>query len=416
MIYVGCQKEEIKSGTVEQNVTTQLRTTVTPTVENGTLKFETFSDVKNFADELKNQSKVSSPEESNIVHQFYSNFIKEYNFISLYSLVEKDEIGLVTNNIIGSTEFYLIFNQYHEVIIGNKLYVQKNRYEYYIIDKNDIKNKTILRQLNLGEDLDVSNYNPGIKITTFDKVVVPRTKECDCSFSLEQTNLVLNLNNEFILKISCTNNIVGSSYTIISSDDVKVPGNDSYGQSWEGTISSVSTNSIKLLIPKTVKLLNLKLCINMDCGDGVKQYCFTIKKDLRTACCKKRIDITETHIIPNSGIKMVNKLFNGVSWTYYYHDSEIQSRSESSGKYLKANLKQWLDVSARNQNLCEIFIRDTDYDECNNCKWNGERIWVDAAQPDTNEGFHKLGDCTFKNSLERAGHLGVHAITPDYCQ
>ena len=421
---VSCNKEEEKEIATGKTKRTEIRSSVNPTVIDGTLKFESIEDLFQYADELLLLIK-DDLDTSNVVNasletinndtlnkiQVVVGALKEqFDYTPLYDVSSKDEIGLVVDQYLPGTEFYLIFNSHNEVIIGDEIYVQKHAYEYYMIDKNDNTNRYILRNLDVNELLSIDDYELGIDVFSFDVIVRPRTKECDCSYKLKPTGSFTLTTNEFVLEFSCDHNFIGSSWYIEAYDE----SNNSYINTFNGTISSLEGNKIYFNIPKSVKKLKLKFCIVMDCGDGLKTECFYPRIDISDICCKKKIDITENHIIPATDIKMVNKVNNGIFFTYYYHLSEIQGRKNSNGKYIRSKLQQWLEVKARNV-LCEDFKTDTDYDHCNNCRWNSERIYIDAAQPDTKYGFHLLGDCIFKNTLTSTPHLGVHIITPNYC-
>jgi hypothetical protein len=420
MMFVGCQKEEQKNLISENQLSTEIRTTVQPTVENGTLKFNNFQEVVDYVsevddilkDELISENSLEVAEEVNTFKN-YSDYLKtNRNFVPLYDSSEKGVDGEISNNILGSSSFYFVFNPYHEIIVGDKLYVQKNRYEYYLINKNDSDNKLILRSLKIGESLGVEHYNSDIDIVTFDKEVVKRTKECDCSFSLEKSNVSSATHDDWILKFSCGDTkIFGKKYTLRVWDQ-----NKNEIVNLHGTVTSPTKGEITFKVSKATSFLDVKFCLLMDCGDGEKNYCFDIKKDLSSNCCRKKIDIVEDKVIPNSGIKMVNKLHNGLFLGLYFHESRIECRRESDGKRLRANITQTLDVSIRNPNDCLVTQSDSDSDSCNNCTYNQERIYFNSANANgTDWGWQILGDGVFKNTVARAGHLGVHTITPDYC-
>ena len=130
MMYIGCQKEEIKSEDTRGALSTELRTTVAPTVENGTLKFETEEDAYNYMRQLEQELKS----ESNTILSDQS----QLGFTSRLSIVRDLGEDNPNGSIFSAPYLNAMLNSNYEVMIGDKVYVKKNHQE-----KKQRKHKTI---------------------------------------------------------------------------------------------------------------------------------------------------------------------------------------------------------------------------------------------------------------------------------
>lgn len=428
LVYVGCNKEEGKELASVSSSSTQLRTTVTPTVENGTLKFNNLEDVFAYMEELSTQIKQLSElgdETSDLVHPAVTisdQMASTLGFSSIYKLNPKDSDGSLINPIFPIDAMNMILNNHYEVIVGNEIYVHKNVTQHFKIQANDAANRAILRNIPPGSEIELVDLKPGIQIfNDGPKEIQAMTKDCDCGLSLELTTGVPLPSidyNAFVLKHGCIGLNSGQTWTVNWTE---------IGGSASGTLSGTynaaanNPNAIFLVVPKSVKEIKVELCIFLSCnGQPLKQYCFDISKSISDNCCKKFQTIDADPVVFQSqGFKLVTQYKNGIAWEMYYHTGKTSIRRLSDNDKLKSKkLEIWANAKNRTapNNVapgpggCVVFETDNDYDSCNNCKDLDISVWANKSLT-----HHKNGDVTFNYRGSRHSSFGATQITPTYC-
>jgi len=117
----------------------------------------------------------------------------------------------------------------------------------------------------------------------------------------------------------------------------------------------------------------------------------------------------------STGTKVLGRVRSGISMWGLWHHSRIESRSVATNNFLRADLQQWLSAKGRVRpnspiNPCTVAVQDTDYDVCDNCRWNIETVYINGDFK-----HHKLGDGVFDFKLKRHGNSVFMTIIPEYC-
>lgn len=156
MMYIGCQKEEIKREDTQGALSTELRTTVAPTVENGTLKFETEEDAYNYMRQLEQELQS----ESNTILSDQS----QLGFTSRLSIVRDLGEDNPNGSIFSAPYLNAMLNSNYEVMIGDKVYVQKNHQETWIAPKTDAVALAVFREKQPGSFIEDTEILPSMII------------------------------------------------------------------------------------------------------------------------------------------------------------------------------------------------------------------------------------------------------------
>lgn len=430
LIYVGCHKDENKELASASSESTQLRTTVTPTVENGTLKFNTLADVFAYMEELSTQIKQLSElgdETTDLVHPAVTisdQMASTLGFSSIYKLNPKDGDGSLINPIFPIDEMNMILNNHYELIVGNEIYVHKNATQHFKIQSNDAINRAILRNIPPGGEIELVDLKPGIQIFNGGpKEIQAMTKDCDCGLSLELQNGVPNHsgNNAFVLRHGCIGLNSGQTWTVTWTE---------IGGSASGTLSGTynsvagNPNAIVFNVPGSVKEIKVELCIGLVCnGQPLKQYCFDISKSIADDCCEKFQTLDGIPVVfQPQGFKLVTQYKNGIALESYFQTGITSIRRLSdNGKLKSKKLEIWANAKNRTSPepfdikknpfpQCVVFQTDNDYDSCNNCKDVDVTVWAEKHVT-----HHKNGDVTFNYRGSRHSSFGATQITPTYC-
>lgn len=137
MMYIGCQREDLKSEDHQKEPITQTRSVPIPTVENGTLKFDTEDDAFNYlvflADELQNES-------NNILESQAA-----LGFTSRLKIVTDLGEGNENGSIFRAPHLNAMLNSNYEIIIGDKVYTNKNHEETWIANVSDLTSLAVFR-------------------------------------------------------------------------------------------------------------------------------------------------------------------------------------------------------------------------------------------------------------------------------
>ena len=152
LVYVGCHKDENKGLDNASPVSTQLRTVVTPTVENGTLKFDTDEDVHNFLMQVESDLKTNE----NAISDLESSL----GYTSLYTAAKNAESLGQSGSVFIDPSLNALLNSNYEFIIGENLVVKKNHEETWLVNLNDEIGKSKLRSKLPGsfiEDSDITS-------------------------------------------------------------------------------------------------------------------------------------------------------------------------------------------------------------------------------------------------------------------
>jgi hypothetical protein len=421
IMYVGCQKEEQKILKSEDQLSTELRVNVQPTVENGTLKFETkesaFKYMTYLSDLIQQKEEQELDSETDTKQTLLSDIEEKLGFRSLYSVSEKDENGYIVNPLFSDVSFNLLLNEYYEVIIGDEIFVHKSNSEYYSIKSSDVTNRITLRKLKINESLSLKDLNPGIKIFEFDnKKTVIRSKDCDCNLSIRPGVPPPGSNvKTFVLSFDCTgytsNNLTYTVYDI-NSNRILVPTSN-------GTVISLNPSPITFNIPSEFNgNFRVEFCIMLDCnGVGPKQYCFNISGTANENCCSKFETIEKAEPFPPD-MEFYSKYQNGTNiFGYYIYGLCGFKKPGAGGKFFKAKNEIWLNaiyrLRAGNDGLLDMCTKtgdDNAYDSCKNCKSLSERIYTTQ-----DENHHKNGEVVCDYRGNRNSNIGSNHIVPTFC-
>ena len=429
VIFMGCQKDNASEATLNNSKIVNFRSTANPIVVNGTLKFSKLEDVftymKDLSNKIQQMSEQSDESDSiNIVNPAttISNQLEGLlGFRSLYKESIKDGDGNLISPVFSDPAMNLVMNNNYEVIVGDSIFVHKNRSQYFIIKSSDNRNREILRNIPPGGEIDILNLNPDITIINEGpKIIKPRTKDCDCGLSL---NAFVNTNpsgtNPFTLTHGCIGLVIGQTWTLKWTE---------VGGTQSGTISGTITgvganqNTINFNVPASVKEIKVEFCVFLQCNDQpLKKYCFEISKSIAPPCCEKFQYLTHSEVFGPQGFELFSEYENGVAWLSYYHWGKTGFRNLSpSPNYLKAKkLEIWLhgrnrtapDNTFPGPGPCVIMEIDDDFDSCTNCKSIAENIWGNQHRT-----FHKDGDVWFNYRGTRHSSFGATQITPTYCK
>ncbi len=152
LVYVGCHKDEVKELDSASPVSTQLRTVVTPTVENGMLKFNSDEDVHNFLMQVESDLKTNE----NAISDLESSL----GYTSLYTASKNAESLGQNGSVFIDPSLNALLNSNYEFIIGENLVVKKNHDETWLVPLTDEIGKSKLRSKIPGsfiEDSDITS-------------------------------------------------------------------------------------------------------------------------------------------------------------------------------------------------------------------------------------------------------------------
>jgi hypothetical protein len=152
IIYVGCQKDEQKNLISEDKLSTEIRTNVQPTVENGTLKFSTEEDayqyMRQLEQELDNENNDVLSKQTAMGFTSLLSIVKSKEGEIQPEITDNNDIQVVndrTGSIFSAPYLNAMLNPNYEIIIGDKVYVQKNHEETWIAPKTSTQAVAVFR-------------------------------------------------------------------------------------------------------------------------------------------------------------------------------------------------------------------------------------------------------------------------------
>jgi hypothetical protein len=362
MIYIGCQKEDVKVSETKNQSNTQLRTNVTPTVENGTLKFETEADAVAYYNELKI---LSSTNEG-----FNTSSLNLSNFNSLINTETNSDLQSNSFRFLDD-EYAFMLNNNYEIIIGSKLRVQKSLQEYYSIDKNDEVSMNVLRNVEPGNVIDIKDLNDNINVLGDERQIFKLVPEdilvapplgCECRASIESVKIKgVAVPGRYIFKVFCKG-ITGSPTITINFGD---------GLSTQG---SISNSNPEFRFDKTYSQgtgqVNVVISVNLPCGR------FTSTRILNPSanCCSNFFDSGWKEKCENSNcIRYTLQVFNN-NLGVRSSQAKLYSIQNNNGVYsnsttslLKIDMEsfwRFCEIEA----VCNVQSNDSTVKQCTNCK------------------------------------------------
>lgn len=406
MVYVGCHKEEGKEVASASPSNTQLRNVVMPTVENGTLKFIDETHAANFYNYLIEQ-KNTNPEYS-------INLRNSLNYQSLASVNEGLEDQ--RNAIFIDDAFNDILNKDYEVIIGNEIRVQKSLGEYYIIDKNDISSRNVLKALAPGSEISITDLENDIRIVGDsresikfepDDIQAAPPSGCECRVFIEDARV-----NGIVVKGNYKITVFCRGFT--GSRQVTIDFGD--GTTATGNITPQNPNFTFNKLYSTESEVTIKITANLPCGK------FTATRTLNPSknCCNDFYDSGwKEKCDGNKCISYALKVFNN-SLGVRSSQGKMEAidyinglRTNPITSFLKIDLEsswRFCEIAA----ICNIQSDDTTWDQCNDCRKysEGHNNYTFWSNPDCN----KTGDvyARFKRNVSNFGLIEAD-LTATFC-
>ncbi len=406
LIYVGCHKDEVKELDSASPVSTQLRTVVTPTVENGTLKFTDEAHAISFYNYLNEQKKIDP--------SALLNLQSSLNYQSLTSVNE----GLQDqrNAIFLDDAFNDILNKDYEVIIGNEIRVQKSLGEYYIIDKNDVSSRNVLKALSPGSELSITNLVNDITIVGDSRELLKFLPDdlqaappsgCECRVIIEDLKVRgVAVRGNYKFTVFCRG-FSGTRQVNIDFGD---------GTTTTGTITSQNSTFTVNKFYAIETEVTVKITANLPCGT------FTATRLLNPSrvCCKKFYDSGwKEKCDGNNCIWYTLRVFNnsiGVRSSQGKMESIVYKNGIPEKKptsFLKIDLEsswRFCEIAA----ICNIQSDDTTWEQCNDCQKQseGHNNYTPWSDPDCN----KTGDvyARYKRLVSGLGLIEAD-LTATFC-
>lgn len=391
-----CNKDERPESSIS-NQTSSVRTLIEPSSENGTLKFETKEDAKNYLDQID----LNMAEEDEGI-----SFVNNLEATKTYQSLFTENINNPNNRLFNDNSFNAIMNRNYEVIMGNSIFIQKHPDEIYEIDKGDIANRDLIRTLAPNQKLDLTQLNPGIRVTGDDEVFYKTTDYyCGCTIKV-----IKDRTRPYIISlvINCAGQVLDPNANL----EVQW-GDGSFSTAKMTKNTPVLSSNFPITLTKNYGaesggIRNITVTIPMNCGTGTKNEVFNYSFDINeTSCCDGAAN--------GSGNKRVGEY--EMYWEYDYRNTAWGKRSKMTIKgykwtgnnkdKFKADLEVDVNNDVRN-NSCLIYNESND-EGCTNCYEVTDRRYF-------NNKKNINGDLRLNYNFLKHGSSIMHFVTPTICQ
>ncbi len=381
MIFIGCQKEEIKSGETPQKVTTELRTTVTPTVENGTLKFNTKEDVAKYLKEISPLFEEEIP--------FKHNF---GGFTSLYDKsMEGDFQPYFLDDRLNS-----MLNDNYEIIIGDRIFVKKNLEETWSVLKSDHTGINKLRLKNPGTYFNVEDDSESFIMEDGDKIEVFSILSCKAKIRIIDKTVP---NPNFPI-LSTSNGINTYCVEVFGVQGGNV---ESITVNWgDGAVTTSKFNQCHTYLNPGDFLITVS--VKLTCSSTP----FTSKRlvsPFKICCNLKSKDKKEVVV---SDLKMRASYERKTFLNSYYWLAKTESFSIGNNP-VNAKLTSQITALFRDHSNCNEKSNEGDSDTCNSCRSKKVDLWHN----ENDDMLNKHADVSMTCTMVRSGLTLTHTFVPD---
>ena len=386
-VYIGCQKDEARSNETKNQSNIQLRTTVTPTVENGTLKFNHKEDVVSYMKEISN------------ILDADQTFVNDFpGFNSIYKI--KKELEILT----GSNETYFIddrlnaiLNENYEVMIGDRVYVKKNLDETWSVHKTDLIGLNKLRQKLPGDYFKPENDSESFLMEDGDKIEVFEKVSCKAKMRIIDKTV----SDSNVPLLSTSNGI--STYCV---EVFGVQGGNvqSITVDW-GDGTPPTTSPFNQCHTYTIRGdFSINVAVKLTCNST--PFTSTRLVSPFTNCCKLKSKDNKDVIIGD--LLMKASYERKVFLTSFYWLAETRSFAIGGNK-VNANLTSQITALFRDHANCNELSNEGDSDSCGSCRSKKVDLWHN----ENDNSLNKHSDVSLKCTMIRNGVTLTHTFVPN---
>lgn len=348
MMYIGCQKEEVKSDASSLLTSKRSITDNLPTPINGVIKFNDYNEYKSTY--LNLQTIFENDQEL-----FKSSFETSQGFLSVYSKLQNDEFiswDYAYKPFITDPILMVILNEYYEFQVGDALITYINNEDIITSKANDNITRNQIRQIIKGEELNLQDVPTDASWGKDTNESSYKLTWCGCEIEIEQ------LCNRVRIFGKCKNLVGNGEGTVSISQNNGTP-----------EVHRIVGNFEFFLTPNGPTRIDAEAIADCFASHTVFDV---LNFDPELVTCDKR-ERDSGWLWSFNGIEAMR---NRVK---YYHTfntrwaSDIESVSFSNGKWRssKSNrLECSIDATTRGV-TCNVFRTEKDFDSCKNCKSEG---------------------------------------------